>query len=358
VRALSLLLCAALANVPQVFAQGALKIVVIEGEGSINVIQQKTAVRPVVEVRDRNNLPVAGATVTFAIQGGNAATFAGGAQTFSVVTNAAGQAAAPALQPLSTGVFQIQVRAAFQGQTVAATLAQTNVMTAAEVSATSTSASGAGTAGASGGGGISGGVVGGVAGAVAGAAAVVVVLGKESDEPGPLISVSPVGQAGIRDVTEFTFSTVNADQATGWDFGDGTTASGAAAQHRFSREGTFQVVATFAAGRTATVSVRVASLTGTWLYAYSRGFIRLTLTQSGSQVSGTWVSNFEGIETTSPVDGTLSSPLGIVLFQRGNCNTTVENGRMSENVNVIEGAEAFGNPICNNPNPRMSFVRQ
>ncbi len=38
------------------FAQpGGLKIVVIEGEGAVNIIQQKTAVSPLVEVRDRNN---------------------------------------------------------------------------------------------------------------------------------------------------------------------------------------------------------------------------------------------------------------------------------------------------------------
>ena len=49
-----------------------LKIVVIEGEDAINVIQQKTAVAPIVEVRDRNDQPVAGATVRFAIQGGRA----------------------------------------------------------------------------------------------------------------------------------------------------------------------------------------------------------------------------------------------------------------------------------------------
>ena len=51
----------------------ALKIVVLEGEGGVNIIQQKTAVRPLVEVRDRNNLPVAGASVTFSIGGGGPA---------------------------------------------------------------------------------------------------------------------------------------------------------------------------------------------------------------------------------------------------------------------------------------------
>src|SRR3954470_8639570 len=52
----------------------ALHLLVIEGENAVNVIQQGTAVAPVVEVRDRNDLPVAGATVQFVIlRTGNAA---------------------------------------------------------------------------------------------------------------------------------------------------------------------------------------------------------------------------------------------------------------------------------------------
>src|SRR5690348_14430695 len=70
----------------------ALKIVVIEGEGAVNIVQQKTAVAPVIEVRDRNDQPVAGATVNFVVRAGRA-TFSG-ARTLSVTTNAAGRAAA------------------------------------------------------------------------------------------------------------------------------------------------------------------------------------------------------------------------------------------------------------------------
>ncbi len=84
-----------------------LKIVVVEGEGAVNIIQQKTAVSPVVEVRDRNNLPVAGATVTFTIGGGQGAAFAGGAQTLTVTTNSAGRAAAAGLQAMRSGAMQI-----------------------------------------------------------------------------------------------------------------------------------------------------------------------------------------------------------------------------------------------------------
>src|SRR6185436_18456818 len=89
----------------------ALRIVVLEGEDAVNIVQQKTAVRPIVEVRDRNNLPVAGATVTFTIGGGQPAAFAAGAQTLTVTTNAAGQAAASGFNVLGSGALNIQVQA-------------------------------------------------------------------------------------------------------------------------------------------------------------------------------------------------------------------------------------------------------
>ena len=167
---------------PAVAAQGSsLRIVVLSGEDSVNVIQQKTAVAPLVEVRDRNNNPVSGAMVTFAVQGGRAAAFQGGATTMTIATNAAGQAVATGFTPLTAGAVNISVEAAFQGQVVTAAITQVNVMTAAEAAAAAGGAgggagSGAGAAGggaAGGGGGLSAttlAIVGGVvaAGAVAG----------------------------------------------------------------------------------------------------------------------------------------------------------------------------------------------
>lgn len=123
--------------------QSPLRIIVIEGEGAVNVIQQKTAVAPVVEVRDQNNLPVANAIVRFTMAGGKQATFAGGVQTITVTTDAAGRAAA-AINPLTNGAVQIQVQASFQGQTASATITQTNVMTATQSSAASAPSSGGG----------------------------------------------------------------------------------------------------------------------------------------------------------------------------------------------------------------------
>ena len=146
----------------------ALKIVVVDGEDAVNILQQKTAVAPVIEVRDRNDQPVAGAIVNFAIRGGRA-TF-GGARTIAVTTDVAGRAVAASLTPTASGAVQISATAAFQGQTAAAvTITQTNVMTAAQAAAVSSAASGSGGSAASSTGAGAGG--GGSSGASAGAGA-------------------------------------------------------------------------------------------------------------------------------------------------------------------------------------------
>jgi hypothetical protein len=166
----------------------ALKIVVVDGEGAVNIIQQKTAVAPLVEVRDQNGLPVAGAVVKFTITGARHAAFAGGSPTFTVTADAAGRAAASGFSPLGSGSVQIQVQAAFQGQTAAATIAQTNVMTAAEASSAASSAAGASGAG---GGGISGLAVAGIVGGVGAAGAVVATqMTGDGGAPDPAISAA------------------------------------------------------------------------------------------------------------------------------------------------------------------------
>jgi hypothetical protein len=168
---------------------GALRIVVIEGEDAVNVIQQKTAVAPVVEVRDHNGLPVPGAVVRFTIGGGNAS-FTGGSQTITLTTNAAGRAAASAVNPLASGSVQIQVQATFQGQTAAATIAQTNVATAAQASGAA--AAGAGGAG---GGGVNGLAIAGVAGGVGAAGAAYVGLQKGNEDEEADAVIDPAVQA-------------------------------------------------------------------------------------------------------------------------------------------------------------------
>ena len=125
-----------------------LRILIIAGEDAVNIIQQKTAVAPVVEVRDLNDQPVAGAVVKFAIHGGRASF--NGARTVSVTTNAAGRAAVTGLTPTSSGAFQITASATFQGQTATVAIAQANVMTAAQAAEAAATAVDAGASGAAG----------------------------------------------------------------------------------------------------------------------------------------------------------------------------------------------------------------
>jgi hypothetical protein len=125
-----------------------MKIVVIAGEDAVNVVQQKTAVAPVVEVRDRNDQPVAGATVRFAISKGRA-TF-NGARTVAVNTDSAGRATAVGFTPTGTGPLLVSATTTVNGQTSTATISQVIVATAAQ--AASIAAAG----GVTGGGGLSG----------------------------------------------------------------------------------------------------------------------------------------------------------------------------------------------------------
>jgi len=110
-----------------------LRIIVIEGDDAVNIIQQQTAVRPIVEVRDSNDLPLAGIAVVFTIQpgsgGASAAAFANGQSVLTVTTNAAGRATSSAVQPLQPGDVQINVQANYQDQTATVTIRQTNFAT-------------------------------------------------------------------------------------------------------------------------------------------------------------------------------------------------------------------------------------
>ena len=128
-----------------------LKIVVLEGEDGVNILKKKTAVMPVVEVRDKNNLPVSGATVIFAApRSGASAVFSNGSRTISVVTDSSGRATVTSMKPVDTGAFKIDVTASEPSHgTAKTTIAQTNVLTAAAAAAAAAgggSAAGAGAA--------------------------------------------------------------------------------------------------------------------------------------------------------------------------------------------------------------------
>lgn len=109
---------------------GELTIAIIEGDNFVNNIRRGTARDPVVEVRDRNRKPVAGALVLFALpESGPSGTFANGARTLSVTTDQQGRAVAKGLQPnKQAGQFQIAITASLGAQVATATITQTNVL--------------------------------------------------------------------------------------------------------------------------------------------------------------------------------------------------------------------------------------
>ena len=128
-RSVAVLACATvmLAQTP-----GDLQILVIGGEGSINNVKQRTAREPVVEVRDRNNRPVAGAVVLFEVpRNGASGSFLGGSPTVRVTTDAQGRAAGQGFRPNQTaGSFSVQVTATYQGATAVATIHMSNALAA------------------------------------------------------------------------------------------------------------------------------------------------------------------------------------------------------------------------------------
>jgi hypothetical protein len=113
-------------------APGGLNLVVVEGEGAINNIRQRTAREPVVQVQDENHKPVAGAAVVFTLpSNGAGGTFAEGARTLTVITDNQGRAVAHGFQPNAVkGQFQIRVTASHSGRTATLAISQTNAAVA------------------------------------------------------------------------------------------------------------------------------------------------------------------------------------------------------------------------------------
>ena len=335
---------------------GDLRIVVLDGEDSVNIIEQGTAVPTLVEVRDRNDLPVSGASVTFLLGEGGTATLNAGLSQVAVTTNALGQAAVT-VNPIASGAVQLQVTAAFQGQTATAAIVQTNFATLAEAAAAGAGATGGAGGGGGGGTGAAGGAAGGAGGglgtgaivgiAAAGAGAAVggVTLsgGDEDDRvgpgpmdpPGPSPNSAPVAALritpdalGMAGLTRYRFDGRGSTDPDGdaltysWDFGDGSRGTAAVSTHTYERDGRFTATLTVRDRRdssSATGRVRVGpDLTGRFVANY-RGVnvdgdpdhvdIEFTLRQRGTMVSGRGVATdlVDVDEARLRVNGEISS---------------------------------------------------
>lgn len=107
-----------------------LNLVVVEGDGAVNNIRQRTAREPIVQVQDENHKPVAGAIVVFMLpSNGAGGTFANGARTLTITTDNQGQAVARGLKPNGVkGQYQIHVNASHNGQTASTVITQSNAV--------------------------------------------------------------------------------------------------------------------------------------------------------------------------------------------------------------------------------------
>ena len=104
-----------------------LKLRALEGNNVINSIPLGRSVAPVVEVLDENDFPVEGASVVFtAPESGPGGTFPGGAHSFTVSSNAQGQATCPFRPNAEQGKFQFTVVATSGSRTGQIVLTQTN----------------------------------------------------------------------------------------------------------------------------------------------------------------------------------------------------------------------------------------
>jgi len=114
-----------------------LNLVVVEGEGQINNIRQRTAREPVVQVEDENHKPVAGAIVVFTTpSNGASGVFANGSHTLTVTTDDTGRAVARGLKPNNAqGQYQVHVNASSRGQTTSTNITMTNAVVAAAAGA-------------------------------------------------------------------------------------------------------------------------------------------------------------------------------------------------------------------------------
>jgi hypothetical protein len=110
--------------------QDALKIFVLEGQGVSNFIPDRISKAVVVEVRDKNDLPLEGASVLFELpQTGPGGMFANGEHSRTVKTDSRGQAPVSFELSNDQGRFQIAVTATVGDRTGKATVTQINSLT-------------------------------------------------------------------------------------------------------------------------------------------------------------------------------------------------------------------------------------
>jgi hypothetical protein len=107
-----------------------LNIVVVEGEGAINNVKDRTARDPVIRVEDENHKPIAGAAGVFTLPTeGATGQFGNGAKNLTVMTDDNGVAAGKGLKLYQVdGKVPIHINASYRGLTASTTMTEFAVL--------------------------------------------------------------------------------------------------------------------------------------------------------------------------------------------------------------------------------------
>ncbi|HEU0121268.1 MAG TPA: hypothetical protein VFQ91_12135 [Bryobacteraceae bacterium] len=105
---------------------GGIHILVLEGQGVVNSLSNRTAISPVVQVLNSADQPVQGAIVTFEVAPAGPGGSFGNAPIATVRTDSNGQATAAFTPNSQAGPFSIKVTATMAGQTSTTSIRQIN----------------------------------------------------------------------------------------------------------------------------------------------------------------------------------------------------------------------------------------
>lgn len=162
------------------------------------------------------------------------------------------------------------------------------------------------------------------------------------------MSVNPL--FGIAGLTSFALSATASDPdgdavTVTWDFGDGSTGTGAAFSKTYSDTGIATVRATASDGRGGTVSdsrtLTVGSFAGRWSGIWSSYAFVMDLTQTGTVITGTY-SDRDGAGRTDPAQPGNATGGGAmtVRMKQGNFGDFTFTGQMEQSGRRVTGTVA------------------
>lgn len=191
----------------------------------------------------------------------------------------------------------------------------------------------------------------------AGAAAFLLLRNTNKPPVAGTVSVSPnpaLATVSSATVSANGFSDPDGDALSySWNFGDGGSASGQTATYRYPGAGNFTITVTASDGKaqvTASTSIVVRSLSGTWNWQATGVNLDYSTTQNGAAWTGSATN-------LNRFDATLQDPRNITMSHAwSGCPTTPRpfTGQLSTDLNSL----TINGSICNGAFSTMTWVRR